>query len=117
MVEVTMSTFIETIRRIVSDPSVVSRNPTWDSSLIAMLVDRISALTPDVTSWLTASEPPRSGRTARSALAAASRSASMRVTCKKMDYIKHPQNKANSKSGLAGDHGTELLFVDISVNK
>lgn len=51
-----ITTFIETLRRIVSDPSVVSRNPTLDSSLIALMVDRINALTPDVTSWLTASD-------------------------------------------------------------
>jgi hypothetical protein len=51
-----MSTFIETIRRIISDPAVSSRNPLIDSSMITMLVDRVNALTPDVTSWLTASD-------------------------------------------------------------
>lgn len=51
-----MSTFIETIRRIISDPAVTSRNPLIDSSMVAMLVDRVNALTPDVTSWLTASD-------------------------------------------------------------
>jgi hypothetical protein len=51
-----MSTFIETIRRIISDPAVSSRNPLIDSSMITMLVDRVNALTPDVTSWLTAAD-------------------------------------------------------------
>jgi hypothetical protein len=50
------STFIETIRRIISDPAVSSRNPLIDSSMITMLVDRVNALTPGVTSWLTASD-------------------------------------------------------------
>ena len=51
-----MSTFIETIRRIISDPAVSSRNPLIDSSMITMLVDRVNALTPDVISWLSASD-------------------------------------------------------------
>lgn len=55
------ATFIETIRRIVADPSVISRNPTLDSTLVTLLTDRINALTPDVTTWLTASDVVTSG--------------------------------------------------------
>lgn len=51
-----MYTFIETIRRIVADPAVTSRNPLIDASMVSMLVDRINALTPDVTTWFTAAD-------------------------------------------------------------
>jgi hypothetical protein len=50
------STFIATIRRIISGPAVGSRDPFIDSSMTTRLVDRVSALAPAATSSPAASD-------------------------------------------------------------
>lgn len=50
------TTFLETLRRLLQDPSLATRNALFDASMQALLVARVDALTPDVLTWLTASD-------------------------------------------------------------
>ena len=45
------STFIETLRRLLADPSLSTKNTILDPSMLAYLTDRVNALTSDVTQW------------------------------------------------------------------
>ena len=45
------STFIETLRRLLADPALATKNAILDSSMLTYLTDRVNALTSDVTQW------------------------------------------------------------------
>jgi hypothetical protein len=50
------ATFIETLRRIVNDPSLPATNTLMDTSMVTYLTNRVNALTPDVVTWKSAPE-------------------------------------------------------------
>jgi len=45
------STFIETLRRLLADPALATRNLIFDASMLTYFTDRVNALTADVTQW------------------------------------------------------------------
>lgn len=45
------STFIETLRRLLSDPALSTKNTVFDASLLTYFTDRVNGLTPDVVQW------------------------------------------------------------------
>jgi hypothetical protein len=49
------SIFLETLRRLLQDPSLAARNALFDASMQASLLARVDALTPDLLEFLTAS--------------------------------------------------------------
>ncbi len=52
-----VSTFIETLKRLVQDPSVGTKNAVFtDSTMVTLFTSRITALTPDQVSWLGAGD-------------------------------------------------------------
>lgn len=50
------TTFLETLRRLLQDPSLATRNAVFDASMQALLIARVDALTPDLLTWLTAAD-------------------------------------------------------------
>ena len=50
------STFVSTLKRLLADPALVTKNTILDPTLLALYLARVDALTPDVLRWFTAGD-------------------------------------------------------------
>src|SRR4051812_1725655 len=62
-------TFIETLKRLLAEPALTTRNAVLDSTMLSLLTTRVEALTPDVTTWLSAGDVLTTGDVPAGALA------------------------------------------------